>query len=227
MVRTNNTRAKDCAPDIEDANRLKVAAGGDVVNAFIIACAMFLAMDKGMIAHWKKEWVKPWEGKMYIPGRQVCDIGPGGKPCAYCMKHGIIENGLVYWHPKGRTVEQETGEKKFITHRNTEPKEYSLFPYTKETIERMVAAYTKFPLTERTINERLDAMAAGAKVKRRITVHGLRSFAIDNAFEIFLGDEGRVCRFVGWAPNSDMAKEYKNDWNYRNALHEGVKRSLI
>ena len=227
MARKNNTRAKDCAPDIEDANRLKVAAGGDVINTFIIACAMYLAMDKGMIAHWRKEWVKPWEGTIHIPDRQVCDIGPGGKSCAYCRKHGIGEDELIYLHPKGHTFTKDTREKTFITHRNSQPREYRLFPYTKEAIERMVAAYSKFPLTERAINGRLDVMAAEAKVKRRLTVHGLRSFAIDNAFEIFQGDVGRVCRFVGWAPGSDMAKQYQNDWGYRKALEEGVKRSLI
>lgn len=226
-MRTKNTSAKNCAPDIEDANRLKVAAGGDIINAFIIACAMFLAMDKGMVAHWRKEWVRPWEGKMYIPDKQVCDIGPGGSPCSYCKKHGLVENGIVFWHPKGRTVETGAGLKNFITHRNTEPREYRLFPYTQETVERMVAAYTRFPLSERGINRRLDAMATKAKVKRRLTPHGLRSFAIDNTFEIFQGDSEKVSRFVGWSPNSDMAKEYRNDWNYRKALVEGIKRSLI
>lgn len=222
MTRTKNTTAKNCAPDIEDANKLKVAAGGDIINAFIIACAMFLAMDKGMIAHWRKEWVKPWEGKMYIPDKQVCDIGEGGSPCSYCRKYGLVENEIIYWHPKGRTVDG-----KFTTHRNTKPREYRLFPYTQETVERMVAAYTKFPLSERGINRRLDAMARKAKVKRRLTPHGLRSFAIDNAFEIFQGDAEKVSRFVGWAPGSDMAKEYRNDWNYEKALEEGAKRSLI
>lgn len=227
MARTKNTRAKTCAPDIEDANKLKVAAGGDIINAFIIACAMYLAMDKGMIAHWRKEWVRPWEGKMYIPDRQVCDIGPGGKPCAYCRIHGLVDGGVIFWHPKGRTVDGEAGVKRFITHRNAEPKEYRLFPYTKEAVERMVAAYARFPLSERSINLRLDFMAADAKAKHRLTVHGLRSFAIDNAFEIFQGDVEKVNRFVGWSPNSDMSKEYRNDWSYRIALNEGVKRSLI
>lgn len=226
MTRKKNTRARDCAPDIEDANKLKVAAGGDIINVFIIACAMYLAMDKGMIAHWRKEWVKPWEGKIYIPDRQVCDIAQG-KPCSYCRKHGIRENGVIYWHPKGRFVELESGGEKFITHRNDEPREYRLFPYTKEAVERMVAAYANFPLSERAINIRLDAMAAKAQVKRRITVHGLRSFAIDNAFEIFQGEVEKVNRFVGWAPGSEMGKDYMNTWSYRKSLVEGVCRSLI
>lgn len=227
MSRTKNSRAKDCAPDIEDANRLKVSAGGDIINVFIIACAMYLAMDKGMILHWKKEWVRPWEGKIYVPDKQVCDIGPGGKACSYCKKHGLIENGIIYWHPKGRTVTGDTGEKKFISHRNAEPREYRLFPYTKEAVERMIAAYSRFPLTDKGINRRLDTMAAKARVKRRLTPHGLRSFAIDNAFEIFQGDVEKVNRYVGWAPGSDMGIEYKNNWSYRKSLEEGVTRSLI
>lgn len=222
MTRTKNTRAKNCAPDIEDANKLKVAAGGDVINTFIIACAMYLAMDRGMIVHWKKEWVRPWEGRMHIPDKQVCDVGFDGSPCFYCREHGLNENGIVYWHPKGRTVGGI-----FTTHRNTEPREYRLFPFTQEAVERMVAAYSRFPLSEKGINRRLEAIAARVKVKRRLTPHGLRSFAIDNAFEIFQGDAEKVSRFVGWAPGSDMAKEYRNDWNYRKALVEGVKRSTI
>lgn len=227
MSRTKNTRAKETAPDIEDANKLKVAAGGDVINVFIIACAMYLAMDKGMMAHWRKEWVRPWEGKMYVPDKQVCDIGPEGSPCNYCRKYGIVEDGVIYWHPKGKTVKFKSGETKFITHRNAQPREYRLFAYTKEAVERMIAAYSKFPLSEREINRRLDSMAAAAKVKRRLTPHGLRSFGIDNAFEIFQGDVEKVNRFVGWAPGSEMGLAYKNDWSYRKSLIEGVARSLI
>lgn len=216
MSRTKNTKSRDCAPTPEEMNLLMNACQNDL-DRFILAGAGILGMDKGMIAHFKPVWVERTERTVKIPFKQACDIGVDDQPCSYCKKHGIIQFGVVYWHPKGRTL--KNGE--FATCRNAVPRYYGYSAWATAVLERFTASYTKFPLSARSINHVLDVLQKRAGLSHRITVHGLRSFAASNYCELFKGDTTKINPVMGWARNSTESSTYIEVYNLRKALDEG------
>lgn len=208
MSRKPHTTAKECSPTPEDASKL-IQACNDPIDRFILACAMYLGLDKGAIAHFRDSWVVMHENRIKIPDSQSCS-----KSC--CKKRRGI------WRPKGKTT--KAGYK---TYRNVDSGDYSIFPWATEAIKIFIASYKEFPLSERAINLRLDSMIARAKTSRRITVHGLRSFAASNLSHILKGDISKLCSVMGWEPDSPMAKVYVQQYQLKQAMQEGKNRSLI
>ncbi len=219
MSRKKGTEAKKCSPKPEDAGKLTQVCR-DPIDKFILACAMYLGMDKGMIAHWRKEWTVMHENAMEIPSAQKCS-----KPCCngiHKIKGRMIEKDGI-WRPKGKKL--KSGE--HVTYRNQYPKYYGQFPWAMEVIKGFTGAYDEFPLSGRAINLRLDAMLKRAKLERRVTVHGLRSFAASNASQMVNGDISKLCAIMGWEENSPMAQEYVKIYNLRKTLEENKGKSLI
>ena len=209
MSRKKGTKAIDCSPSPEDANKL-IQSCEDPIDKMILAGAMFLGLDKGMIAHLTKTWIILHENIIKIPDSQKCS-----KSCCKEKRKGI-------WRPKGK--QSKDG---FVSYRNKYTRYYGNFPWAKEIIKSFFGIYDKFPLSERAINSRLDRMSRRAKLEKHITVHGLRSFAASNYSQMVKGDISKLCALMGWEEGSPMAQEYVKLYDLRQTLEENKDRSLI
>jgi len=209
MSRKAGTKAIDCSPTPDDANKL-IQACEDVVDKIILASAMYLGMDRGMIAHITKAWNQAQDNSIKIPSEQPC-------------KKSCCSGNKGVWKPKGKI--KKNGD--HVTYRNKYVRYYGHFPWAKEVIKGFFGAYDLFPLSDRAINLRLDGMIKRANLDKRVTVHGLRSFAASNASQMVKGDISKLCAMMGWEENSPMAQEYVKLYDLRKTLEENKERSLI
>src|SRR3990172_10184630 len=152
-MRTQNTRAKDCAPTPDEVNKL-LNACENIIERFVVVAGCIVGMDKGMIAHFRTSWVERTTRHIKIPSKQGCDVGKNEKPCSYCKKQGIKQLGFIYWHPKGKTLKDGT----FGTYRNSVPRYYGFDQSAIQTIEAFCAAYNRFPKSARWIILCLDSL---------------------------------------------------------------------